>query len=80
MKAITNKTLINKKTLLAIIPLCERTIYNLEQRGEFPKRIALTSRNVVWYLAEVEEWIESRKLSGIRAARPGNVRGLQYDY
>lgn len=80
MKAITNKTLINKKTLLAIIPLCERTIYNLEQRGEFPKRIALTSRNVVWYLAEVEEWIESRKLSGIRAARPGNVRSLQYDY
>ncbi|GHA19634.1 helix-turn-helix transcriptional regulator [Oceanisphaera arctica] len=75
MKAITNKTLINKRTLLAIIPLCERTIYNLEQRGEFPKRIALTSRNVVWYLTEVEEWIESRKLSGIRAARPGYIRG-----
>ena len=41
-----NKTLINRKKLLAMIPLAERTIYNMEQRGEFPRRIALTSRNV----------------------------------
>ncbi|WP_458254280.1 helix-turn-helix transcriptional regulator [Vibrio vulnificus] len=56
-----------------MIPLSTRTIYNLEQRGEFPKRIALTSRNVAWDLSEVEEWIETRKASGIRAARPGNT-------
>ncbi len=74
MHGITNKTLINKKTLLAMIPLCERTIYNLEQRGEFPPRIALTSRNVVWDLADVEEWIEARKSSGIQARRPGFIR------
>ena len=54
-----------------MIPLCERTIYNLEQRGEFPRRIALTSRNVAWDLADVEQWIETRKSSGIQAARPG---------
>lgn len=71
MQATTNRTLINKKKLLSMIPLCERTIYNLEQRGEFPRRIALTSRNVVWDLADVEEWIEARKLSGIQARRPG---------
>jgi len=57
------KVLINRKTLLAMIPLSERTIYNLEQRGDFPRRIALTSRNVAWDLAEVEKWIESRKRS-----------------
>lgn len=56
------KVLINRKTLLAMIPLSERTIYNLEQRGDFPRRIALTSRNVAWDLAEVEEWIENRRL------------------
>ncbi|HBO1237249.1 TPA: helix-turn-helix transcriptional regulator [Pseudomonas aeruginosa] len=71
MQATKNRTLINKKKLLSMIPLCERTIYNLEQRGEFPRRIALTSRNVVWDLADVEEWIEARKLSGIQARRPG---------
>ena len=65
------KTLINRKKLLAMIPLSERTIFNLEQRGEFPRRIALTSRNVAWDLAEVEEWIEARRSSGNQATRPG---------
>ena len=66
-----NRTLINRKKLLAIIPLSERTIFNMEQRGEFPRRIALTSRNVAWDLAEVEEWIEARRSSGNQATRPG---------
>lgn len=66
-------TLINKKKLLLMVPLSERTIYNLEQRGEFPKRIALTSRNVAWELAAVEAWINSKKESGSKAVRPGNT-------
>lgn len=71
MQATTSKTLINRKKLLAMIPLSERTIFNMEQRGEFPRRIALTSRNVAWDLAEVVEWIEARKASGTQAVRPG---------
>ena len=71
MQATTSKTLINRKKLLAMIPLSERTIFNMEQRGEFPRRIALTSRNVAWDLAEVEEWIEARKSPGTQAMRPG---------
>jgi len=67
----TNRVFINRKKLLAMIPLATRTIYNMEQRGEFPRRIALTSRNVAWDLAEIEEWIEARKSSGVHAARPG---------
>ena len=66
-----SKTLINRKKLLAMIPLSERTIFNMEQRGEFPRRITLTSRNVARDLAEVEEWIEVRRSSGIQATRPG---------
>lgn len=71
MQAMANKTLINRKVLLKMIPLSSRTIYNLEQRGEFPRRIALTSRNVAWQLSEVEQWIEERKSSGYQATRPG---------
>jgi prophage regulatory protein len=71
MSAITTKVLINRKKLLTMIPLSERTIFNMEQRGQFPRRIALTSRNVAWDLAEVEAWIETRKTSGIQASRPG---------
>ncbi|XXG31290.1 MAG: AlpA family phage regulatory protein [Ferrovum myxofaciens] len=65
------KTLINRKKLLAMIPLSERTIFNMEQRSEFPRRIVLTSRNVAWDLAEIEEWIESRKSSSDQPIRPG---------
>lgn len=65
------KTLINRKKLLAMIPLSERTIFNMEQRGEFPHRIVLTSRNVAWDLAEVEQWIEERRTSGAQTVRPG---------
>lgn len=65
------KTLINRKKLLAMIPLSDRTIFNMEQRKEFPRRIVLTSRNVAWDLSEVEEWIEARKSSGSQATRPG---------
>lgn len=65
------KILINRKKLHTIIPLSERTIYNMEQRGEFPRRIVLTSRSVAWDLADIEAWIESRKQSSIRALRPG---------
>ena len=68
---MTHKTLINRKRLLSMIPLSERTIFNMEQRGDFPRRIALTSRNVAWDLDEVEAWIESRKSSGNHETRPG---------
>ena len=64
-------TLINRKTLLAMIPLADRTIYNMEKRGDFPRRIVLTSRNVAWDLAEVEQWIEARKRSSAQACKPG---------
>ena len=64
-------TLINRKTLLAMIPLADRTIYDMEKRGDFPHRIVLTSRNVAWDLAEVEQWIEARKRSSAQACKPG---------
>ncbi|EKE17369.1 MAG: hypothetical protein ACD_10C00479G0007 [uncultured bacterium] len=68
--------LINKKTLLDMIPLSEKAIYNMEKRGDFPKRIALTSRNVAWDLDEVTGWVESRKTSGVQAKRPGKAKDI----
>ncbi len=57
--------------LLSMIPLSDRAIFNMEKRGDFPRRIVLTSRNVAWDLAEVEKWIESRKKSEDQPIRPG---------
>lgn len=63
--------LINKKTLLGMIPLSERTIYDMEQRGTFPRRIVLNARSVAWDMADVQAWVEQRKAAGGKAARPG---------
>lgn len=52
---------IRRHELRLIVPLAETTIYEMERRGEFPRRFNLTPRCVVWDLAEVEAWIEQRK-------------------
>lgn len=60
---------IRRHELHQIVPLAETTIYEMEQRGEFPRRFNLTARCVVWDLEEVEAWIETRK----QASRSGGV-------
>ena len=52
---------VRRPELRKIVPLADTTIYEMEQRGEFPRRFYLTSRCVVWDLAEVEAWIEERR-------------------
>lgn len=52
---------IRREQLREIVPLADTTIYEMERRGEFPARFYLTSRCVVWDLAEVEDWLEARK-------------------
>lgn len=63
--------LINRKTLLELIPLSDRAIYDMEKRGDFPARIALTTRNVAWEMSAVESWIQGRKSSAVKVLRPG---------
>ena len=55
------KRTVRRPELRKIVPLANTTIYEMEQRGEFPRRFFLTSRCVVWDLAEVEAWIEERR-------------------
>lgn len=59
--ALPFRRTIRRHELRQIVPLAETTIYEMERRGEFPRRFNLTPRCVVWDLAEVESWIEERK-------------------
>lgn len=61
---------IRRHELRDMIPLADTTIYDMEQRGEFPQRFYLTSRCVVWDLSEVEAWLEERR----RASRAKAVK------
>ena len=55
---------IRRQELRQIVPLAETTIYEMERRGEFPRRFNLTARCVVWDLAEVMAWLQSRRQAG----------------
>lgn len=65
---------IRRQQLREIVPLADSTIFGMEQRGEFPRRFALSPRCVVWDLAEVEEWLASRRMRPIERGQQVDVR------
>lgn len=65
---------IRRHQLREMVPLADSTIYEMEQRGEFPRRFALSPRCVVWDLAEVEAWLTSRRSTPIVRAQSPDVR------
>lgn len=60
---------VRRAELRRIVPLADTTIYELEQRGDFPQRFNLTPRCVVWDLDEVEAWLADRR----RASRNAEI-------
>src|SRR3984885_8917247 len=71
-ESATTKT-IRRQQLRDIVPLADSTIYEMEQRGEFPRRFALSPRCVVWDLSEVEAWLASRRSAPVARAQPPDV-------
>jgi prophage regulatory protein len=67
------KRTIRRRELHAMVPLGDTTIYEMEQRGEFPRRFALSPRCVVWDLGEVEAWLEERRRTPVNRAEPPDV-------
>jgi len=53
--------ILNAKQLVNKIGLSRTTIWRMENRGEFPKRIALSPRRIGWIVEEIEEWLMTRK-------------------
>lgn len=68
------KRTIRRPQLREMVPLADSTIYEMEQRGEFPQRFALSPRCVVWDLAEVEAWLASRRSIPVARAQSPDVR------
>ncbi len=68
------KRTIRRHQLREMVPLADSTIYEMEQRGEFPRRFALSPRCVVWDLAEVEAWLASRRSTPIARTQSPDVR------
>ncbi|WP_420469982.1 helix-turn-helix transcriptional regulator [Brevundimonas sp. FT23042] len=65
---------IKKPELRQMVPLADSTIWEMEQRDQFPRRFLLTPRCVVWDLAEVEAWLSLRRTEPITPAKGPDVR------
>jgi prophage regulatory protein len=65
---------IKKPELRQMVPLADSTIWEMEQKGQFPRRFLLTPRCVVWDLAEIEAWLKLRRERPIPRAAAPNVR------
>ena len=63
---------IRRHQLREIVPL-DSTIYEMEQRGDFPRRFALSPRCIVWDLAEVQAWLLARRAKPIHRAQHPDV-------
>ena len=61
MNTLPFRRTIRRTELRRIVPLADTTIYDMERRGEFPRRFNLTARCVVWDLTEVEAWLDARR-------------------
>jgi prophage regulatory protein len=63
----TNKSMscpLRRENLRQLVPLADSTIYDMEQRGDFPRRFYLTPRTPVWDADEVQAWLQARKEMG----------------
>lgn len=65
---------IKKAELRQMVPLADSTIWEMERKGEFPRRFLLTPRCVVWDLGEVEAWLALRRERPIKPAKGPDVR------
>jgi len=36
------------------------TMWRMEKKGEFPKRVQLTGKKIGWFEDELDEWLENR--------------------
>lgn len=52
--------LILKHERKRLVPLSEPTIWRMERRGEFPRRIRVSPGRVAWRRSEIERWLEQR--------------------
>ena len=74
MTTLTDKRVLRREEVVALVGLSRSTIYKLIGRGEFPRPVQLGQRATGWRADEVAEWLESRERTEPRTG-PGAKKG-----
>jgi prophage regulatory protein len=61
VEMVEARPVVRRQQLRELVQLADTTIYEMEQRGEFPKRFYLTPRCPVWDLSEINLWLAARR-------------------
>jgi predicted DNA-binding transcriptional regulator AlpA len=72
----TQDRFLREAKVAAMTTLSRAQRWRLELRGEFPARIRLGGRTVVWSAREIEEWMQSRPRA--RYVPRGAILGPQH--
>jgi prophage regulatory protein len=54
--------LISRSEQKRLVPISDTTVWRMEQRGEFPRRISISPGRVAWARSEIESWLAERRL------------------
>jgi len=56
----SNERILRRREVSHRVGLSPATVYRMECRGDFPKRVQIGERSVGWRESEVLEWIAGR--------------------
>lgn len=56
-------TILRMPEVVSRVGLSRSQVYAMINRGEFPKQIRLSARTSGWIEADIENWIESRRIA-----------------
>jgi prophage regulatory protein len=59
-KRLPPEELLLPNDLKRFVPLSRTTVWRLERRGEFPRRISISDKRVAWRRSEIEQWLKKR--------------------
>jgi prophage regulatory protein len=68
MDSLVENELILRRERKLLVPLSDATIWRMERRGQFPRRIALSAKRVAWRRSEIESWLAQRAAAPMPAA------------
>jgi prophage regulatory protein len=63
-KRLSPEELLLHSDLKRLVPLSRTTMWRMERRGEFPRRISISDRRVAWRRSEIEAWLKHRAAMG----------------